>query len=138
MANRVTVQEVKEIFSTTMEDDSISAFIGAANTLVNNTSALASPALDATTLKEIEKYVAAHFCCLRDPISLRVKVGESESWSWPASVTVAWSRGLGLTPYGQAALLLDTSGELSNLGQKRGSFRASPRENSSNFTSDLT
>lgn len=135
MANRVTYEEVQEIFSTTMEPDQITAFILAANTLVNNTCAVATPALDAITLKEIERWVAAHFCWMRNPGSLRKVIGDSESWGFPASVTTSWGKGLNLSPYGQQAILLDTSGSLAALTtqKQKASFRAAPRENSSSY-----
>lgn len=137
MANRVTYEDVQEIFSTTMEPDQITACIIAANTLVNNTCAQASPALDAVTLKEIERWLSAHFCCLRDPVALRAVQGDSEQWSFPASVTVAWGRGLNITIYGQNAIAMDISGSLASVGKQNqaASYRAAPRENSSRYSS---
>ena len=139
MANRVTVEEVQEIFNTTLKYDQISACITAANLLTTNVPAASTnPSLDAATLKEIERWLAAHFCCINDPVALRVKIGDSESWNFPASVTTAWGQGLRLTVYGQNAIALDITGELSKLGLMKGSFRAAPRENSSRFTRNLT
>ncbi len=137
---RCTVEEIKEIFSTTLEDDSITAFITSAHLFVNNTVAAADSPPDTATLKEIERWVAAHFCCLRDPIALRMVQGDSEQWSFPASVTTAWSRGLGLTVYGQQAILMDTTNTLSDITTQRrqATYRAAPRENSINFTRGLT
>lgn len=133
---RVTAAEVKEIFDTNMREDWILAFINSANLLV--TRVLGSSGLGADDLKDIERWIAAHFCNLRDPISLREKIGDAESWNFPASVTTAWTQGLGLTVYGQQAVAMDTTGTLAALGLKRGKFRAAPREDSDNYTRNLT
>ena len=136
---RVTYEEVKEIFETNMDSDSISAMITAANVLVTNTCATStSPALSTAELKEIERWVAAHFCCIRDPVALRAKIGDSDQWAFPASVTVAWGQGLKITVYGQQAIAMDRTGKLASTGMKQASFRASPRENSDAFTENLT
>lgn len=134
---RVIDAEVKEIFDTQIDT---SPFILAATNLVTNVVVAADcdPALDTAELKEIERWLAAHFACLRDPIALRSKIGDSEAWLFPAAVTTAWSKGLGLTPYGQTAMVIDRSGALAAMGQKKASFRAAPRESSDNFTEDLT
>src|SRR3990167_481580 len=133
---RVTVDEVREIFDTSMEFDQITAFITAANLLV--TQVCTSTTLPTGLLKEIERYVAAHFCWLRDPHELRSKLGDFEMWAFPAAVTTSWGKGLNLTPYGQTAVALDTSGALANLAMKQASFSAAPRENSGRYTEGLT
>lgn len=136
---RCTVAEVEEIFETTLGSAEITACITVANIVVNNgPAASTSPSLDADTLKEIERWLAAHFASIQDPVALRVKIGDSEAWNWPAAVTTAWSTGYKLTPYGQMACSIDISGSLSSAGQKRGSFRASPREDSDFYTPRLT
>src|SRR3990167_7086656 len=136
---RVTVAEVEEIFDTDLTDAQITAFITVANILVTNTCATStSPALDTDELKEIERWLAAHFADIRDPIGLRIKMGNAEQWSFPAAVTTAWGKGLNLTPYGQMAIAIDRSGKLAALGLRKGSFRASPREDSDSFTENLT
>lgn len=136
---RVTYDEVKEIFDTDMPADQITAFITAANLLVTNTCATSTvPALSAAELKEIERWLAAHFADIRDPVGLRIKIGDAEQWSFPAAVTTAWGKGLNLTPYGQMAIAIDRSGKLAALGLRKGSFRASPREDSDSFTENLT
>ena len=135
---RVTVAEVQEIFSTDMSSTLITAFITTANVLVNSTCALADPALGADLLKQVELWLAAHFANTRDPIALRAKVGDAEQTSFPVAVTTAWAMGLKLSPYGQMALALDTSGLLADLGLRKAKLRAAPREDSANFTENLT
>jgi hypothetical protein len=137
---RVTVDDVKEIFETNMGEGPMNAFITSAAVMVNNGPALVAitPALSEDELFELERWIAAHLAAIRDPIALRQKIGDSDAWHFPAAVTTAWSRGLGLTPYGQQALLIDRTGFLANAGKAKGSFRAAPRENSSSFTDGLT
>lgn len=132
---RVTVSEVTDIYDTNMDSDKIQRFIQSAHVLVNST--LASSGLAADVLKEIELWISAHFIYMRDPQALRSKIGDSEAWHFPASVTTAFARGLNLTPYGQQALVFDTTGSLASLGKQKGKFRAAPRENSGDFTSGL-
>ena len=138
---RNTTTELELIFETSLTDPQLQAFLDHADIIVTNTCATSKspyPVLSASELKVIEVYVAAHLACLRDPISLRAKLSEAESWNWPASVTTAWGQGLKLSPYGQMAIAADRSGLLASLGKQRGSFRASPREDSASYTESLT
>ena len=136
---RCTIAEVEEIIQTDESDATIQACIDVANLIVTaGPAASSTPALGAAHLKEIERWLSAHFVAIKDPVSLRSVIGDSESWAFPASVTVAWGKGLNLTPYGQQAIAIDLTGELAKLGQKRGSFRAGPREDGSRFSKGLT
>ena len=135
---RVTTDEVREIFETSLEEDRITACITAANLIITETvAASTNPVVPTSLLKEIERWLSAHLCAIQDPVPLRVKIGEAEQWSFPASVTTAFGKGLLLSPYGQQAVMLDISGTLAKLGMMQASYRAAPRENSSNYTSDL-
>ena len=134
--SRNTTTELELIYETDLTDPQLQAFLDAADAVVTDN--LSTSSLSASTLKQIERFIAAHFACMRDPISLRSKIGDAESWNFPASVTTAFGKGLNLTPYGQQALILDSSGLLSRLGLIKASFRAAPRENSDNFTENLT
>jgi len=140
MPARVTVQDVKDIFDTNMDDSFVEAFIRSASIIVNNCPATVaiSPALSEDELFELERWVSAHLAAIRDPVSLRSKIGDAEAWHFPAAVTTAWAKGLSLTPYGQQALAIDRTGFLANSGKARASYRVSPRENSINFTEVLT
>lgn len=138
MPFRVTVSELKEIFDTDMDSGDLQAFIRGANCMVNNI--LADSGLDTITLKECERYISAHLASIRDPVPLRVRIGDAEAWNFPASVTTAWGKGLNLTPYGQVAMALDTSGALATMasGLRKATFRAAPREDSDRYTPRLT
>ena len=70
MANRVNVNEVKEILNTSIDELNITAFIKAANLTV--TELLGSDTtLSDDQLKEIERFLAAHFiACTRETNNL--------------------------------------------------------------------
>lgn len=109
MANRVTDLEVFEIIETSLTD--IDVFIDTANMMT--TGYLTGKGLSDATLKEIEKYIAAHILSLRDPRTRSVTVDVlSESYQGQ------WGLGLNGTSYGQTAILLDTSGTLGILAKQ--------------------
>ncbi len=102
---RVTDVEVKEIFDT---DIDTTPFINTANALVTNK--LASEGLDDDTLKQIELYLAAHFACAKDPRITNEKIGDaSNTYQLPKN-----GSGLNATAYGEAAIMLDSTGILLN------------------------
>lgn len=105
---RVTQAEVEEIID---NPDSIAmdAFITAANLLV--TEKLGSAGLSAALLKEIERWLAAHFFAIRDPRAKREEVGRSEIW-----YEGSWGRRLEFTRWGQQVMVLDPTGTLAKLG----------------------
>lgn len=107
MSIRVTDQEVKEIFDTTIDT---SPFIIAASKIIDNK---LSTKFSEEVLKEIERWLAAHFVCARDPRAISETVGNT-------SINYSGSYGLGLdsTHYGQMVKILDSSGTLANLGKK--------------------
>jgi len=115
---RVSDAEVAAILDTTVT--SFTPFITAANTLV--TTMLATPAkvTNTTLLKEIERWLAAHFfkCSLEMQEKVH-EVGETKATFFGASN----EKLLNSTLYGQTALVLDTSGTLSNLGKRIGRFK---------------
>lgn len=136
---RVTADEVREIFNTSLDEDKILACVNIANIMVTQGPATStSPQLLDTELKEIERWLAAHFSSIQDPIALRVKIGDSTTWHFPESVTTAWGSGLKLTPYGQMAIAMDRSGILAKTGLMKGSYRAARREDSAFYTRNLT
>lgn len=137
--SRASVSDVQEILDTDLTSVQITACLTIANLMTTNICAASTnPALGADELKEIERWLAAHFAAIRDPVALRAKIGDSEQWSFPASVTTAWGTGLRLTPYGQQAIAADRSGLLGRAGLMKGSFRAGPREDSKHFTRGIT
>lgn len=122
MAARVTETEVKEIIDTSVNTR---AFITAANMVVNQN--LQNQGLSNELLKEIERWLAAHFVAIRDPREQSKKVGSS-------SANYQGQTGLGLdhTSYGQQVKVLDYTGTLGNLGFKRASI-AVVSEKDSNY-----
>ncbi len=136
--SRVTTDDVRDIFDTTLEDNNILAMIAVADSIVSNGPALSTNvSLTAIELKEIERWLAAHFCCIMDPIPLQAKIGDSMARNFPETVTTAWGPGLKQTVYGQQAIAIDRSGSLASMGKMKGSFRAVPREDSEKFTRGL-
>ena len=111
MALRVTPAEVAQIYvyDTAIIDAEANVFITAANLLVNivNTTGGITAA---ATLKEIERWLSAHFICIRDPQASSEKAG-SVGQSLQNKVDLHFNQ----TRYGQMALLLDTSGTLAAL-----------------------
>jgi hypothetical protein len=106
---RVTTDEVKEIFKTSLTN--LSAFITAANLVVENN--LASSGYSDETKKEIERWLAAHFASVRSPTLRSSSLGDASE---------AYSRGklgigLSFTEFGQQVRMLDHKGILSRLGQ---------------------
>lgn len=114
---RVTVDEVREIFETTMIDAEITAAIKLANTMIAALN-LSANGVDETTLDSIELLLSAHYCALKDPRT------RNESISGEVSVKFQGKADMGLnaTHYGQNALALDFSGSLASAGQKRASL----------------
>ena len=111
MANRVTPTEVRQIYAydTSILDADAEVFITAANqmtNLVNTTGGITVTA----TLKEIERWLAAHFICIRDPQAASEKAG-TVGQTLQQKVELHFNQ----TRYGQMALLLDTSGTLAAL-----------------------
>lgn len=115
MSNRTSDAKVKEILDTDITDTT--PFITAANLVV--TDKLGGQDLSDDYLEEIERWLAAHLACARDPRHKAEKTGD-------ASVTFTGNFGEGLqsTPYGQHVLLLDPTGILAKVGAKQVSFAA--------------
>lgn len=110
MANRVTSAEVKKIIDTT---EDVNACIDAANVLV--TERLGGTTLSTSHLKEIERWLAAHFvACSIDRQASSVKVGAAQDTYMGQSE----GEGLKATTYGQQAIMLDSTGILNKLGKK--------------------
>lgn len=120
MANRVNAEEVKEIIDTELSDTRIGAFITAANTLINDK--LLNKGLASSTLKEIERWLAAHY------ISASIERQAIEEEAGPASQKFSdfFSQGLNSTTYGQTARTLDPSGTLTSLDLKTINLKAIP------------
>ena len=107
---RVTDAEVREIIEIDSSITDLTPFITPANLIV--TKECTDSSLDAAQLKEIERWLAAHFVAIRDMRSAREQAGQ-------VSIGYQWKLGLNLqvTMYGQQAIMLDTSGALANLNK---------------------
>lgn len=108
--SRVTVTEVKQIITTSVN---VVPHIKAASIIVDKL--LSSVITDGDQLKEIERWLAAHFVAGNESEQqiVKEKIGETE-------VTYQNIKGddLNSTFYGQRAKMLDTSGTLANAGKR--------------------
>lgn len=104
---RVTTADVKVIIQTALDD--VDAFITPANQLVD--ALLLDKGLGEPRLKEIERWLAAHFVAMRTPADAGRGVAESRH----DYETPMVGKHLEGTRYGQTAILLDTSGTLAAL-----------------------
>lgn len=114
MANRCTGIEVLEILDTALTENEIAPFITASNLVV--TDMLGSSSLSTAMLKEIERWLAAHFAAIRDP-----RISKENTEEAGATYHGKSDMGLDHTPYGQQVRLLDTTGTMTNLGKRKAS-----------------
>lgn len=110
---RVTGAEVKEIIDTTLTAAECASFITAANLVV--TDRLANSGLSAAHKKEVERWLTAHLIYMRDPKLRSEKIGDAQD-TYDKPVV---GQNLQASPYGQQVLILDTSGNMANLGKRR-------------------
>lgn len=109
---RNTVADVKEIFAvTTLTDDQIDKFLDTASLIVYYNLTDTEADLEEEELDEIELYLAAHLCSLREPRTQR------EGFD-VLSASYQGKTGLYLdaTHYGQTVQMLDRTGRLHKLG----------------------
>jgi acyl CoA:acetate/3-ketoacid CoA transferase alpha subunit len=120
MATRVTDAEVREIIDTEVTD--LTAFILAANGFV--TDMLTGKGLSDDRLKEIERWLAAHFTAMKDFKNrvVEIEAGRGRERTGE-SVRGVLAQDLRLTRYGQQALVLDTTGTLLTVGKQFARFR---------------
>ena len=113
---RVTEAEVREIIDVDASLD-LTPFITAANLLV--TKVITDSSMTDEHLKEIERWLSAHFTAIRDQRSATEQAGAGGA---TAQISYQYKLGLNLqvTLYGQQALLLDTSGALAGLNDNKG------------------
>lgn len=118
MANRTTVDNVKLIIATQLQNANIEAYITSANALV--TDALGSSSLNETTLEQIEMWLTAHMIA-----STQERMAKSEE-AGGAKIVYTGNYGMGLesTTYGQMVKTLDTTGKMATLGDKKIVFKA--------------
>lgn len=104
---RTTVELVKKILDDTeLEDPVIESYIDGANIFVDAN--LSGKGLGTALLAEIERWIAAHMI-----VSTRERMAAVEG-AGGAEITYTgkWGEGLAGTPYGQNAVILDTTGTL--------------------------
>lgn len=107
---RTTVAEVRQVISSASADAIVTAMIGVASTVVDNYLA-ADSTLNAVTLEEIERWIAAHLVALYDERGNSESIGDASRSYGPAEI------GLSQTRWGQTAIMLDTTGKLKNAGR---------------------
>lgn len=107
---RVNANEVKEIIDTELTDSRIQAFILGANELVTHH---LGDDLEESLLKEIERWVAAHFMTSFERQAIEEKAGPVEQ-----KFSDVFGMGLESSTYGQTAKSLDPTGKLAVLGKK--------------------
>lgn len=113
--NRVLAYEVKAIISTTLTEDEVEPFIDAANIIITGK---CSSTYTSAELKELERWLAAHFVAIRTPDNASVrskKAGKVEVQYFGAQ----GGSGLYATPYGQQLLALDYNSTLAGLAGGR-------------------
>lgn len=109
---RVQPEDVEDILETSLNYLQLGAFVTAANLLV--TQKLSSSGLSDELLFEIERWLAAHLACSRERTTTSESMGG-------ASESYAVQVGLGLNGsfYGQQVKLLDTTGILAGLDERK-------------------
>jgi len=112
---RVIQSEVLAIIDVDSTITDLTPFITIANLLV--TEKLSTIHSD-DMLKEIERWLAAHFVAIRDPRAKSESIG-GISISYGGNMN---GEGLRSTLYGQQVLALDFSGTLAKLGMKQASI----------------
>jgi len=97
---RITIEDVREVLDTELEDDTLMAFAEDANRVVNQRIAPYSD--DSAALAAVETYVAAHIATSKEP---RVQSASHES------VSFEYAEGQGQS-YWHQALMMDPTGRL--------------------------
>jgi hypothetical protein len=109
---RVSKTDVKAIMDTDVE---LNAFIIAADLVIDDL--LLDQGYSGAHLKEIARWLSAHFACTLDPRVESEKVaGADVKYAFPILRSAA-GLGLNASPYGQQVLVLDTSGALNDVGK---------------------
>lgn len=114
---RVTVDDVKKIIKNIDEsysDDDLECFIMAAHVVIEN-EIVADEDCDASacTLRELERWLAAHFIATADPKVWSEKYGDAANM-----YQGKWNVGFDATNYGQQVMRLDPCGKLGTLNEQ--------------------
>ena len=114
MAIRCTDEEIEAIIEIDSSITDLTPFKTAANIIVD--AKLLDTDLEESTLKEIERWLSAHFVTVRDTRSSKEQAGSVlQSFQYKVYLDLRTSM------YGQAAMAVDTTGILKTLCGKGGS-----------------
>ncbi|MDX1540528.1 MAG: hypothetical protein R3349_03900 [Geminicoccaceae bacterium] len=116
--------ELNAILDAPLTDAQAVAYLSTAATLLN--AAVPSGALSSAQLRDVEKYLAAHFSSvakIRPGLQAESLHDHSMTFGSPFSESEVLGM-LGSTAHGRAAMALDTSGTLAEVGKPRTTFRA--------------
>ena len=108
---RTTASAVEGIIEVDSSID-LTPFIETASALVDDVAAASD--LGAVRLELVERWLAAHFYCMRDPRTTAEKAGPVG-----ANFQSAVDLNLATSHFGQQAMVLDTSGTLRNISRGR-------------------
>ena len=112
MAIRTTAEKVEEIIETE-EDISLDPFIEVASSLVDELDEKRAPGYHSDErLELIERWLSAHFYAIRDPRRQQEQAGSVQE-----TFAIRVALRLDQTPYGQQAIVLDTSGTLARMNK---------------------
>jgi hypothetical protein len=126
--SRVSSAEVLAIMDLGSGVTDVDAFIAGATLVV--TERLGEKGLSDDLLKEIERWLSAHFVSINLPKIMEEKIGGA-SQKYEGIVFIGSKKGLDTTRYGQQVLVLDSTGTMSNIGKVAASisvpdFREAP------------
>lgn len=113
MANRTTENAVNAILDTSLELEDLTPFIETANIIVS--ARCSDSEYSDEELTEIERWLAAHLVCVKDPQIAKEKVGEGD-WTYDGKTGM----GLDSTRYGQQVRMIDYKGTLAEIDKPQG------------------
>ena len=118
MAIRILNDQVRNCvyLSSKFTDPMIAQCIETANSLTDGP--LADQNLTEATLTQIELYLAAHYCSLREPQIYEEEWGGRDSIAKEKKSKAMVGMGLNATWFGQQAIMLDTSSTLAEISQQ--------------------
>lgn len=115
MALRISISQVRSCvdLSSKFIDSMVTQCIVTANAVTDGP--LADQSLTEAILTQIELYLAAHYCSLREPQIFEEEWGGRDSIAKEKRAKASVGVGLNATWFGQQAIFLDTSGTLSEM-----------------------
>lgn len=113
MSVSLTPEDVTAIIDTELDNSQVEPFIVTAVLLVNEE--LLDKGLSANRLKEIARWLAAHFLAVREPRLLSEQAGRAQAKYEGGAI----DKRLMSTRYGQQAIALDPTGVLAGLSEQK-------------------